>query len=270
MLNAKAVATAFLKFRAQEMQSRSKRWCSPRSTSRRSQAQQRLNSINSQIRQLPAQPASSAHSSRTCWKRRPRRKTALSQFQQAAFGSRTGNGSATEAAVKGSVVLDPAIPLAHSRLKPLVLDAAVGLVAGLFLGMAIVVISALVSDRLRRRDDVAQALGAPVRLSVGAVRRRRWLPARGGSAAQDADVQRIAAHLRHAVPRKLRPAPPRWPSFPWMTCRYPRCPWCHWPCRAQGRASRSSWPTCATVPQPPGCSVPRTRESAWPARKTPA
>ena len=104
------------------------------------------------------------------------------------------------------MVLDPAIPLAHSRLKPLVLDAAVGLVGGLFLGMAIVVIGALVSDRLRRRDDVAQALGAPVRLSVGAVRPRRWLPVRGGSAAQDADVQRIAAHLRHAVPGSSRGA----------------------------------------------------------------
>ena len=38
---------------------------------------------------------------------------------------------------------------------------------GLVLGMGIVVIQALVSDRLRRRDDIAQALGAPVKLSVG-------------------------------------------------------------------------------------------------------
>ena len=78
------------------------------------------------------------------------------------------------------MVLDAATPLAHSRLKPLVLDAAVGLVVGLVLGMGIVVVRALVSDRLRRRDDVAQALGAPVKLSVGAVRLNRWLPGRAG------------------------------------------------------------------------------------------
>jgi len=101
-------------------------------------------------------------------------------------------------------VLDPAIPLVHSRLKPLVLAAAVGLVGGLFAGLAVVVIGALVSDRLRRRDDIAQALGAPVRLSVGAVRQRRWLPARGGSGAQNTDVQRIVAHLRYVVPGSSR------------------------------------------------------------------
>ena len=81
--------------------------------------------------------------------------------------------------MKGSVVLDAAAPLPHSRLKKLILDAALGLVVGLVLGVGIVVVRALVSDRLRRRDDVAQALGAPVTLSVGAVRPRRWLPVAG-------------------------------------------------------------------------------------------
>ena len=42
-----------------------------------------------------------------------------------------------------------------------------GLIAGLVLGLGIVVIRALLSDRLYRRDDVARALGAPVKLSVG-------------------------------------------------------------------------------------------------------
>ena len=40
-------------------------------------------------------------------------------------------------------------------------------------------IRALVSDRLRRRDDVAQALGAPVKLSVGTVRPNRRLAGPG-------------------------------------------------------------------------------------------
>jgi hypothetical protein len=71
--------------------------------------------------------------------------------------------------------------------------------------MAIIVIRALVSDRLRRRDDVAHALGAPVKLSVGPVRLNRRLPGRGGrSAAHNADIQRIAEHLRHSVPGSSR------------------------------------------------------------------
>ena len=65
----------------------------------------------------------------------------------------------------------------------------------------IVIISALVSDRLRRRDDVAEALGAPVRLSVGSLRRRRWLPGLPWRAAKrKRDMRRVVAHLQSAVP----------------------------------------------------------------------
>jgi hypothetical protein len=49
---------------------------------------------------------------------------------------------------------------------------------------------------------VAHALGAPVKLSVGAVRLRRWLPGRRGLAAGRAPgIRRIAAYLRTAVPK---------------------------------------------------------------------
>jgi len=59
----------------------------------------------------------------------------------------------------------------------------------------------VVSDRLRRRDDVTHALGAPVKLSVGPVRLSRWRPGRHGlAAANGTDVRRIVAYLRGAVP----------------------------------------------------------------------
>jgi hypothetical protein len=125
----------------------------------------------------------------------------LYQLQQAALSNQTTNGSATEAAVKGSVVMDAAAPLAHSRFKKLILDAALGLILGLVLGMGIVVVQALVSDKLRRRDDVAQALGSPVRLSVGTVRMKRSLLGRG---TQGSEIQRSADHLRRAVPGSSR------------------------------------------------------------------
>jgi hypothetical protein len=104
-------------------------------------------------------------------------------------------------------VLDAATPVYQSRLKRLLPRPAVGFVLGLALGIGLVVIRALSSDTLRRRDDVAQALGAPVQLSVGNVRMSRWLGRRRGlAAADDAGVRRIVAHLRSALPATSRGA----------------------------------------------------------------
>ena len=104
-------------------------------------------------------------------------------------------------------MLDAAAPIPQSRKKRLLLYAAVGLIAGLTIGLGIVVVRALVSDRLRRRDDVAQALGAPVKLSVGKVRLSRWRPGRNGlAAARSTDIRRIVAHLGGAMPPARGPA----------------------------------------------------------------
>jgi capsular polysaccharide biosynthesis protein len=205
VLDASAVASAFLQFRAQEMQTEQKLVLASLNQ-QVNQAQQHLDSIDSQISQLSAQLSSSAQQSqlKSLRTQRTQANVLLSNLQQAALDNQAGVQPATAAAIKGSVVLDAAAPLVHSRLKPLVLRVAIGLILGLALGMAIVVVQALVSDRLRRRDDVAQALGAPVKLSVGAGRLKRWLPGRRGASARDADVQRIAAHLGRAVPRNSR------------------------------------------------------------------
>jgi hypothetical protein len=64
------------------------------------------------------------------------------------------------------------------------------------------VVRAIVSDRLRRRDDVADVLGAPVRLSVGDPSARRWMPGlRGRAGRRRREAQRLTAYLRNAVPR---------------------------------------------------------------------
>jgi capsular polysaccharide biosynthesis protein len=73
--------------------------------------------------------------------------------------------------VTGTKVVDPATALAKSRKKVIIKDAAAGLIGGLLLGVALVLGQALLSDRLRRRDEIAEALGAPVELSVGHYRR---------------------------------------------------------------------------------------------------
>jgi uncharacterized protein involved in exopolysaccharide biosynthesis len=68
---------------------------------------------------------------------------------------------------KNSVVLDSAYIIPSSVKKTALKDGLSGLVAGLGLGLTIVIIGELLSDRVRNRGDVAAALGAPVDLSVG-------------------------------------------------------------------------------------------------------
>ena len=203
VLRANAVANAFLQFRAEKLQAEQKLLLASLNQ-QISQAQQRLDSINTQISQLSGQSASSAQQSQLVKLKAQRAQTSslLPNLQQAVITAQTSTEPATAAAVRGSVVLDAAVPLKYSQKKSLLGNAAIGLVAGLALSMGIIVIQALVSDKLRRRDDVAQALGAPVRLSVGPIRLRRWLPGRSGQSATRSEIQRIAAHLGRAVPRK--------------------------------------------------------------------
>jgi capsular polysaccharide biosynthesis protein len=79
-------------------------------------------------------------------------------------------------AVKGSEILDPASPAKVSVKKVFAMDGLSGVVAGLALGLGTVAVGEAVSDRPRRRADVAAALGVPVELSLGRLRRRRWAP----------------------------------------------------------------------------------------------
>lgn len=197
---ADAVAAAFLQFRASQMET-SQQLLLKSLTQEVSQARQNVGSINSQIGQRSAQPTSSAQQSQL-----KNLQTQLGQANgQLAVDQQTLENTRADtanlSAVTGSVVLDRAVPLAHSRLKYLLIYAVSGLLGGLALGLGIVVVRTIVSDRLRRRDDVTHALGAPVKLSVGKVRRSRWRPGRRGlAAANGTDVRRIAAHLRGAVP----------------------------------------------------------------------
>jgi capsular polysaccharide biosynthesis protein len=204
VLRANAVAAAFLQVRADELQTEQQILLASLNQ-QNSQAQQHLDSINAQISQLSARPTSSARRSqlKSLQAQRTATESLLFNLHQAIVADVTGAGPGTAAAVRGSVILDAAVPLPHSQLKSLLLETAIGLVVGLVLGMGIVVIQALVSDRLRRRDDIARALGAPVRLSVGSVRPNRWPPGLPRqSAARDAEVRRIAAHLGRAAPEK--------------------------------------------------------------------
>ncbi len=70
-------------------------------------------------------------------------------------------------------VLDPAAVTPVSAKKVVLVDALSGLVAGLAIGLAVVIFSALLSERPLHRSTVAATLDAPVELSLGRFRRPR-------------------------------------------------------------------------------------------------
>jgi hypothetical protein len=63
-----------------------------------------------------------------------------------------------------------------SAKRTLAISAVSGLVAGLFIGLGFVVVRALLSDKLWKRQDIAKSLGARIRLSTGRPPRMRWWP----------------------------------------------------------------------------------------------
>jgi capsular polysaccharide biosynthesis protein len=204
---ANALATEFLTFRADQLDAEQQLEFTT-FDQQVTQDKQRVASISKQISQVSAQPASPSQRARLSALREQgtRASTDLAALEQAVSTDKAATKVTTATMIGGSNVLDAASPVPpHSRLKHLLLYAGGGFIIGLLLGMGIIIIRALLSDRLRRRDDVSQALGAPVTLSVPAIRASGWLPGRRGRVS-DRYKQRIVAHLRDAVPTGSRGA----------------------------------------------------------------
>ena len=203
---ASAVASAFLQFHGDYAQTQQQE-LAKQLTQQVTQAQQDVDSISRQISQVSAEPSSPAGQAKlnSLEAQRADANNTLGQVEQYAIGTLASGQTSTNTIVKGSEVVGTASVVPHSRLKGAALYVAGGLVAGLAIGMGIVVIMALVSTRLRRRNDVADALGAPVRLSVGTLRKRRWLPWLPGRASKsNLDMRRIVAYLTTTVPGRSR------------------------------------------------------------------
>ena len=205
VLYASAVGNAFLKFRADQLHGQNNLVLQSLKV-QVNQAKQHINSINAQLSRLPSQPTSHTQESQISKLRveQTNATAALSNLQAVVTGNQTTTGAQLTAALDNSQVLS-VTPLPYSKKKKLITYGAIGLVGGLALGLTIVVVRALVSDRLRRRDDIAYALDAPVKLSVSTLGARRMLTARPGRAAKrDHDMQRVIAHLHSAVPRSTQ------------------------------------------------------------------
>jgi capsular polysaccharide biosynthesis protein len=208
VLRAGAVANAFLTFRANELNAQ-QNLVAQSLNEQIGPAKQRVDSIDAQISQLSSQAASPAQQSQLGRLRAEQTSatTTLASLGQALASNQATTQPALTAALKNSQVLS-VTPIPLSKKKLLITYVGLGLVAGLAVGLAIVIVRALVSDRLRRRDDVAYVLDAPVKLSVrtfGA--RRRLMPWPGRAARRNRDMRRVITHLHSAVPRKTQQGP---------------------------------------------------------------
>src|SRR5262249_42399108 len=158
---------------------------------------------NQQIRRVSAQPASPARQAQLTRLRaeRDHASAAVIALEQSNNSNKATTRQLNASQIQQSQVLDAASPIPpHGRLKHLALYAVIGLIGALVLALSIVVIRAITTERLYRRDDVARALGAPVKLSVGKVRLSRWRPGRRGlAAARNPGIRRIVAYLRKTV-----------------------------------------------------------------------
>lgn len=153
----------------------------------------------------------------------------LAQIRQYVTGNLATLRTAAANMDSGSQVLDTPVAQKPSRLKGGPLYIVGGIIIGCALGMGIVAVGAIISDKLRRRDDIAVTFGAPVRLSVGPLRHGRLRPgplspgssrkdrgsgasglsasgagARGSGKTRERDMRRVVDYLRDAIPGSSR------------------------------------------------------------------
>jgi len=198
---AKATATAFLVIRNEELRA------ADRSTIAAlsgwiSNATQQLQTLTAQIAALRAHPLTAADRSKlaSLQGQQSEARGNLTGLKQAAATFESTAAVTTATMVHGSQVLDPAIPAPRSHLRYPALYFGGGLFGGLAVGLGIVIVQGFVSRRLRRRDDIARALGGPVLLSVGRVRAGGLLARSWPAAARRPAIRQIVDYLRRSLP----------------------------------------------------------------------
>lgn len=166
-------------------------------------AQAHIASLQSEIAQLQGQTGTTSSTQLTHLQAQLKvAQDSLAVLISTVTGLKSTVQTTTASMIYSSQVLDAATLLKHSKIKSVIEYVLSGLIGGLAIGLGIVIVRELITDRLRRRDDIATALGGPVRLSVGPVKVGRLPGSPRARAARERDLRRIALHLRNAVPAK--------------------------------------------------------------------
>lgn len=161
-----AVATAYLDFRAQEYRAQNDAIVAA--------AEAQEGDLKTKITELTAEISGLSRATvgqvSTLTAERATATTELTTLQQ----SIQQDDLDTQSVIKSSRVITPGTLVDVSKKRVFGLDGLMGLVGGLGLGVFLVVAQASLSDRVRRREDLAGVLGAPVVVSVGHVKKRRF------------------------------------------------------------------------------------------------
>jgi hypothetical protein len=188
-----AVAKAYLEFRAKQYRAQNAAVVAA-AGQQANDLRTRINQLNTEIAGLHGAGGSQLT---TLVAERATATTELTTLQQ----SIQQDDLATLSVIHGSRVITPGTAVTTSKKKVFALDGLTGLAGGLGLGIFLVVAQAALSDRIRRREDLAAVLGAPVVVSVGPVkrpfgaRRRSLLGLATGSDRQIATVARYFRDL---------------------------------------------------------------------------
>jgi hypothetical protein len=185
------LAKAFLAFRAERLQQQT--------TSANKALENQISSLEQQISQLSAS-INSASSSQgdqltTLVGEQSSDTSELASLEQTV----QQNQIASVGVTRGSSIVTSGTLVPASSAKLFGFDGIAGLIGGLVIGAGFVAVQAVLSDRLRRRDEVASLLGAPVELSLERVRvpRRRperWI--RQSALESQGEVSAFAGYLR--------------------------------------------------------------------------
>lgn len=199
---ANAVAAAFLKVRAQYAQTQEQE-AEAGLRAQIKEAQDNLAAASKELARVSAiTPPAPAAKINNLQKQQDSLQVTLAEVQSSVNSTIVADRSVTNTMVQGSQIINSALPMKRSVLKTGALYFGGWLIGGLALGIGIVVIGAIMSNRLRSRDDVAYALGVPVLTSVGPLRKGGKVPRLGGAKNRERDLRRVIDHLSHAVPGK--------------------------------------------------------------------
>lgn len=199
---AEALATSFLEFRTDQMEQQAEALSSGYGD-RIENLRSEIADITARYEMIDERDAGGRARASDLLTRRSQLSAEIDDLQQTVEQSTIETASL----VAASHVLDPPSTVPAAGARRTALAGASGGIGGAALGIALVFFTALTSDKLRRREDVALALGVPVRYSVprgGA----RIASADGGSApmkAHDLLGRAIAAACsdRRTGPRRL-------------------------------------------------------------------
>jgi capsular polysaccharide biosynthesis protein len=158
---ADAVTSQYIAFRATQLRSLTDGLISGYKT-RIASIQQQVNALNQEYGQVSQQGVAGQNRASEILTQRTELSSQITDMQQATEEATLQ----TDAAISSTHVIDPARALQPATKRAMVLNVGTGLMGGATLGLGLVLFRALTSERLRRRQEVAFALGAPVRFSV--------------------------------------------------------------------------------------------------------